>query len=339
MTSVLRAWTGYYDRLPTQVARLLGVAFMVLALYGVLLTNENARSLDTQQTIAQDVGYYGLSTLGVGILIISGGIDLSIGSVVALGAVCFGLMVEKQTPPWEASLLVLAGSALIGLIHGLLVTQLRLQPFLVTLCGLFIYRGIARWLSPEHSPGLNVASTPEAFQKQVSAFHALLVGDSIGVPNQLVLLLIVAAVLGLFLHGTRYGRYLFAIGANEEAARYAGIPTDRYKILAYVICSTLAGLSALVFIHFNDTVNPTSGGSWLELYAITGAVLGGCSLRGGEGSAPGMVLGAAVLPVLRQLCYSVNIRSELEYAVIGAALLVGTIIDELLKRRRASRVG
>jgi ribose transport system permease protein len=339
MTSVLHTWTGYYDRLPTQVARLLGVAFMVMALYGVLLTNENARSLDTQQTIAQDVGYYGLSTLGVGILIISGGIDLSIGSVVALGAVCFGLMVEKQTPPWEASLVVLGGSALIGLTHGLLVTQLRLQPFLVTLCGLFIYRGIARWLSPEHSPGLNVASTPEAFQKQVSAFHGLLVGDSFGVPHQLVLLLIVATILGLFLHGTRYGRYLYAIGANEEAARYAGIPTDRYKILAYVICSTLAGLSALVFIHFNDTVNPTSGGSWLELYAITGAVLGGCSLRGGEGSAPGMVLGAAVLPVLRQLCYSVNIRSELEYAVIGAALLVGTIIDELLKRRCAARAG
>ena len=150
MTSVLRAWTGYYDRLPTQVARLLGVAFMVLALYAILLTNENARSEGTHQTIAEDLGYYGLSTLGVGILIISGGIDLSIGSVVALGGVCFGLMVEKQTSPWQAAGVVLAGSALIGLIHGLSVTQLRLQPFLVTLCGLFIYRGIARWLSPDH---------------------------------------------------------------------------------------------------------------------------------------------------------------------------------------------
>jgi ribose transport system permease protein len=339
MTAPHRALFSLYDRLPTQVARLLGVAFMVLALYAVLLTNENARKAGTQQSIAQDLGYYGLSTLGVGILIISGGIDLSIGSVVALGAVCFGLLVEKQTPPWQAALIVLAGSAGIGLIHGLLVTQLRLQPFLVTLCGLFIYRGIARWLSPEHSPGLNVADTPDAFQKQVAAFHSLLVGETYDIPHQLLLLLVVAVVLGLFLHGTRYGRYLYAIGANEEAARYAGIATDRYKVLSYIICSALAGLSSLVFINYNDTVNPTSGGSWLELYAITGAVLGGCSLRGGEGSAPGMVMGAAVLPVLRQLCYSVNIRSELEYAVIGAALLVGTVIDELLKCRRAARVG
>jgi ribose transport system permease protein len=337
MRSAYRIWTSLHEALPAQLTRLLGVGCMLLALYAVLLTNENARSKDTQQTIAQDLGYYGLPTLGVGILIISGGIDLSIGSVVALGAVCFGLMVEKQTPPWQAALVVLGGSALIGLLHGVLVTRLRLQPFLVTLCGLFIYRGIARWLSPEHSPGLNVANTPEAFQRQVSWFKTLLVGDVKGVPCQLLWLLLCAIVLGLFLHGTRYGRYLFAIGANEEAARYAGIPTNRYKVLAYVICSTLAGLSALVFINHNDTVSPTSGGSWLELYAITGAVLGGCSLRGGEGSAPGIVLGAAVLPVLRQLCYSQEIKSELEYAVIGAALLVGTIIDELLKRRRSTR--
>jgi ribose transport system permease protein len=337
MSSANRLWNSLHESLPAQITRLLGVACMLLALYGVLLTNEKARSKGTQQTIAQNLGYYGLPTLGVGILIISGGIDLSIGSVVALGAVCFGLMVEKQTPPWQAALAVLGGAALIGLLHGVLVTKLRLQPFLVTLCGLFIYRGIARWLSPEHSPGLNVADTPEEFQRQVSGFKSLLVGEVKDVPCQLVWLLICAMLLGLFLHGTRYGRYLFAIGANEEAARYAGIPTDRYKILAYVICSMLAGLSALVFINYYDTVSPTSGGSWLELYAITGAVLGGCSLRGGEGSALGIILGAAVLPVLRELCYSKGIVSELEYAVIGAALLAGTIIDELFKRRRSAR--
>jgi ribose transport system permease protein len=341
------------DRVPAQVARLLGVVVMLAVLYVVLLARiPRAGLLDVHQNIAQDVGYYGLSTLGVGVLIISGGIDLSIGSVVALGAVSFGLMVEHQVPPWQAALAVLAGAAVIGLAHGLLVTRLRLQPFLVTLCGLFIYRGVAIWLSPNHSPGLNVATTPEAFQQQVRGFKWLLVGylsDVKGlpgwlcwllapIPNQFLWLLLIAVVLGLFLHGTRHGRYLFALGANEEAARYAGIPTDRYKLSAYLLCSTLAGLSALVFVCYNDTVNPTSGGSWLELYAITGAVLGGCSLRGGEGSAAGMVLGATVLPVLRQFCYTYGIKSELEYAVIGVALLVGTIGDELLKRRGPRRV-
>ena len=206
----------------------------------------------------------------------------------------------------------------------------------MTLCGLFIYRGLAQWLSPDHSPGWHVDGS-ESLQEQIRSFRDLFVGNCHGVPNQLLLMLLVAVLLGLFLHGTRYGRYLFAIGANEDAARYAGIPTDRYKVLAYVICSMLAGLSSLVFLFYYDSAQPTSAGSWLELYAITGAVLGGCSLRGGEGSVAGLVLGAAVLPLLQQVCYSFNIKSELEYAVIGAALLLGTITDELLKRRSARR--
>ncbi|HVS35072.1 MAG TPA: ABC transporter permease [Gemmataceae bacterium] len=322
-------------RVPAQVARLVGVLVMLLLLWVALLVRiPFSKALDIHQSIAQDAGLYGLPTVGVGVLIISGGIDLSIGSVVGLGAVCFGLMVEKQVSPWTAALVVLAGSALIGVAHGLLVTRLRLQPFLVTLCGLFIYRGLAKWLAPDHSPGLNVADTPDAFQRQVDSFKQLLVGDVFGVPNQLLWLLGTAVLVGLFLHGTRHGRYLFAIGANEEAAHYAGIRTDRYKVFAYILCSVLAGLDSLVFVTYNNTVNPTSGGSWWELYAITGAVLGGCSLRGGEGSVAGMVLGAAVLPVLRQLCYTYGIKSELEYAVIGGALLVGTIVDVLLKRGR-----
>jgi ribose transport system permease protein len=323
------------NRLPNQVVRLLGVSVMLLVLYILLVVRIPFSSLlDIHQSIAQDIGLYGIPTVGVGVLIVSGGIDLSIGSVVGLGAVCFGLMIENQISPWIAALVVLTGSGVIGLAHGLLVTRLRLQPFLVTLCGLFIYRGLAKWLAPDHSPGLNVADTPLAFQRQVESFKWLLVGDVFGVPNQLIWLLVVSVLLGLFLHGTRHGRYLFALGANEDAARYAGIPNDRYKVLAYLICTILAGLDSLVFVTYNNTVNPTSGGSWWELYAITGAVLGGCSLRGGEGSVAGMFLGAAVLPVLRQLCYTYGIKSELEYAVIGAALLLGTIVDELLKRRR-----
>ena len=112
----------------------------------------------------------------------------------------------------------------------------------------------------------------------------------------------IAGVLALLLHGSVYGRYLFAIGYNEQAARYAGIYTDRYKIFAYVLCSTLAGLGGILFLLNYRNASPSSAGNLLELYAITGAVLGGCSLRGGEGTIPGMLLGAAVLPLLRQIC-------------------------------------
>lgn len=319
------------------MARLLGVLLMVVALYLVLLgSSENARTLNTQMDIADRLGFYGILTVGVAVLIISGGIDLSIGSVVGLGAVCYGLLLQRHVNPYVAVLVILAGSMGIGLCHGLLVTRLRLQPFLVTLCGLFIYRGLARWLSST-SVGLAVDADP-AFLEEIETLRNLLVkGQYLGVPQVLVVLMVVSTFLGLFLHGTRYGRYLFAIGANEEAARYAGIPTQRYKIVAYVICSTLAGLGSVLYILDNRTATPTSAGSWLELYAITGAVLGGCSLRGGEGTVPGAFLGAAVLPLLRMLCSFAGISNEIEYAVIGAVLLVGTIIDEMLKRRAARR--
>jgi ribose transport system permease protein len=312
--------------------RVMGILVIVLVLYGLLMASDpNARSAGNQQTIANRLGFYGILTVGVGVLIVSGGIDLSIGSVVGLGAVGYALLLERQWPPLLAAGVVLLGSAAIGLIHGLLVTGLRLQPFLVTLCGLFIYRGLARWAT-QTSVGLVGRDVPPEYAARVEALRSLVMGETLGVPHQLLILIAVAVAVGLFLHGTRYGRYLYAIGANEEAARYAGIPTARYKILAYVVCSSLAGLASLLYLFDNRTANPTSAGSWLELYAITGAVLGGCSLSGGEGSVPGIFLGAAVLPLLRQICTFLNIPDEVQPAVIGAALLLGTIVDESLKR-------
>jgi ribose transport system permease protein len=187
--------------------------------------------------------------------------------------------------------------------------------------------------------GVDEQERNPAFKESVRAFRTLLVGDPLGVPQQLLLLILVCIILGLFLHGTKYGRYLFAIGANEDAARYAGIPTDRYKVLAYVICSGLAGLASILEMLDTRSILATNAGQLWELYAITGAVLGGCSLRGGEGLVPGMFLGAAVLPLLRQLCTSLARRSEWDYVVIGFALLLGTVADELLKRRARRRGG
>jgi ribose transport system permease protein len=318
--------------------RLLGVILMVVVLYAALMASDpNAREWTNQKTIAARLGFYGILTVGVGVLILAGGIDLSIGSVVGLGAVCFGMLLESGVSPWLAAPAVIAGSVIIGLVHGLLVTKLGLQPFLVTLCGLFIYRGVARMLA-SGAVGLGV-DQPQEFKEQVRVFRELLVGEPFGIPQQLVLLVLVCVVLGLFLHGTKHGRYLYAIGANEDAARYAGVSTDRYKILAYVLCSGLAGVGSVLEMLETRSTLATNAGQLLELYAITGAVLGGCSLRGGEGTIPGMFLGAAVLPLLRQLCSFLGGRSELDYVVIGLALLLGTVADELLKRRAARRAG
>jgi ribose transport system permease protein len=317
------------------MSRIIGVASFVLVLYGVLIWYfPNARSIGNHQDMARYFGYYGILSLGVGTLIIAGGIDLSIGSLVGLCAILFGLLLEREVSPWLAASMIIGVAVTAGLWHGLLVTKLGLQPFLVTLCGLFIYRGLAVWFSKSSSVGLGV-DAPEEYKAEVQQLVGLLVKVSpLRVPNILFVMLAVAAILAVLLHKTVYGRYLYAIGANEQAARYAGIPTDRYKILSYVISSACAGLGGILFLCEKQTAQPTQAGSLDELYAITGAVLGGCSLKGGVGSVLGMVLGAMVLPLLRNVCDFSPIGSDLVYAVTGVALLIGTIVNELIARRR-----
>lgn len=318
------------------MARLFGIFVIVLFLYGLLIGSfDAARSVDNHIDLARRLGFYGVLTLGVGTLIITGGIDLSIGSLVGLSAVSFGLLLEHEINPWLAVAIVLTCTPLIGWLHGLLVTRLSLQPFLVTLCGLFVYRGLARWMS-KTTVGLAVGAPDDYRAGVLLLVEVLCKGRTLGVPHVLWLLGLLAVLLTVLLHLSVFGRYLFAVGANEQAARYAGIRTVRYRILGYVICSFCAGLGGVLFLPMYSSANPASAGSLLELYAITGAVLGGCSLRGGEGTVPGMLLGAAVLPLLNKLCnLSDRIGSDLEYAVIGAALLIGTIVNELIARKHA----
>jgi len=202
------------------------------------------------------------------------------------------------------------------------------QAFVVTLCGLFIYRGAARWVVNDQIP--RIASS-------VADLNAFFTGEFLAIPIYLWLLFAIFAVTTVFLHFTIYGRCFFAIGSNEKAARYSGINVDFYKILAYVICSMFAAIYALMHvIHFNS-VQPSETGSFLELYAIAGAVLGGCSLRGGEGTTVGMFIGSAILVLLPNLTNMWGIRSELEPTVVGVALLACAVLDEQLRRRGAGR--
>ena len=140
-------------------------------------------------------------------------------------------------------------------------------------------------------------------------------------------------MVGFFLHRTAHGRYWYAIGHNEQAAKYAGVAVTRQRLAVYVVCSTLAALAGVLLFLDAPSVQADSAGANLELYAILGAVLGGCSLRGGEGTAVGMVLGAMVLPVLENLVGLEGLSSDVIPAVIGLTLLFGTLVDELIRRR------
>lgn len=319
------------------MTRVLGVLGLLVALYAALyLTDRNALTAGNLSDVANLQGRFGVLTLAAALVIIVGGIDLSLGSVVGFAAVLFGALTAGGVHPFAALPLVLLAGAVIGLGNGLMVSGLRLQPFLVTLCGMFIYRGAARMVAKKVSTAETATAQPQ-FQQPIEQLQAVLIGvDEAGVlrfPAQFVLLLVLAAAVGFVLHGTAYGRYWYAIGYNELAARYAGVNVGRQRVAVYALCSTLAALGGVLLFLDSPAIQSDSGGANYELYAILGAVLGGCSLRGGEGTAVGMVLGAMVLPVLQNLVTLRGATSDVIPAIIGLTLLFGTLVDELVRRR------
>ena len=276
------------------------------------------------------IGLFGILSIGQAYVIITGGIDLSVGSVVALVGIITAMLLGKGYPPVLVLPGVLGLSAVIGLWHGLLVTKVRIQPFIVTLCGLFFYRGIARLIAGDLSQGFGTSFL------RLRWFGNGFIGGVL--PTPFVVLLLLAGLVGAHLHFSAQGRHLFALGANEEGARFSGIRTDRLKILAYMLCTFVCAIGGLLIAFKVNSMGPSVHGSFYELYAIAGAVLGGCSLRGGAGNVLGVLIGSSLIMVLRNLVNILAIPSELEYVVIGGAILAGVCIDELLGRRSASVV-
>ena len=304
---------------------------LVTAIYGDgFLTGFNLTNL-TQRT-----ALFSILALGAGVVIVAGGIDLSIGSVVCLaGIMTPWLLVEHGWSAWAVIPLVLAMSATIGLFHGVLITRLRLQPFLVTLCGLLLYRGIARWMTGDQSQGFQ-GEFEDVRSIALARFDMPFLGDY-RLPATVIPLVILVVLIGLFFSRTVWGRWLLATGRNENAARYSGVPTAWLTTGAYVVCSLLAGFGGMLFIFDIGSAQPSDFGNFYELYAIAAAVLGGCSLRGGDANVLGIVVGAATLQVLRTAIILVGLGSQLEFAVIGGVLLIGIAADELVRRYSARR--
>ena len=248
---------------------------------------------------------------------------------------------RRQRFPIPVALGLVGGIALLlGLLHGLLVTKVKLQPFVVTLCGLLFYRGISRWLVDDQTMGFGdefSANLSLLGSGKLQIWQAADGSDSFGIPYPFFILLITAVVAAIFLNKTVWGRYMLALGRNVDAARYSGINTDRITLLAYVISAVLAALGGMLFALDSNSVAPSSFGNFYELYAIAAAVLGGCSLRGGEGGILGVVVGTALMQTLYNLIVLLRISDKLEFAIIGAVILLGVIADEVVRRYAARR--
>jgi ribose transport system permease protein len=301
----------------------LGLLLLILVVgTTVALINPRFISPINLANTANLIGLFGLFSLGEGLVIITGGIDLSIGSMFALLGVIFVDLLVTYGMPWPlAVLIIVAAGFALGAIHGFLITRMRMQPFVVTLCGLLLYRGIARFYTDDGTAGF-------AFGQSFPTLEWLTTGRTWGIPHSFVAFGLVAAVMAVVLHRSVFGRYLFAVGRNEEAARYSGISTRMVVAAAYIICGALAGLSAVFLAMYTRSISPASHGNFYELYGIAAAVLGGCSLRGGEGTVLGIVLGTILLQVLQNLVNLLGIPSSLNFAVMGAVILIGVLADQ-----------
>ena len=306
----------------------IGILALLLVLCAIVAAaSPQFLSVVNLQNVARLVGTYGIFSIGVGIVIITGGIDLSDGSICALlGELLSMMLVEWGWPPAVALAAVLALGGTLGAAHGLLITRLGLQPFIVTLCGLLLYRGAARYVADDSTKGFGAG---EGFEW----VRALAAGSVGGVPMPFVVMCVVAALAWVLLHRSVYGRHLFAVGHNEEAARYSGVGTKTVVAWAYVLSGVLAALSAVIIAFYTNSISPASHGNFYELYAIAAAVVGGCSLRGGEGTVLGIVIGAALLQVLRNLVNLLDIPGSLDFAVMGGVILLGAVADQLFGRR------
>jgi ribose transport system permease protein len=215
-----------------------------------------------------------------------------------------------------------------------------MQAFIVTLCGLLSYRGLARFVTADNSRGF---SGDSAFMERVAPLKQMATGlvhlpGNFAVPIPFLVFIVVAVVMWVVLHRSVYGRYLFAVGRNEEAARYSGIPTRWVIGSAYVVSGALAGVSGVMLAFYSNSVSPATHGSFYELYGIAAAVLGGCSLMGGEGSIVGVVIGTALLQVLRNIVNMLNIPSSLEFTLMGVVILLGVLADQIITQRRKRRL-
>lgn len=311
----------------------LGIFVLLIVLCIIVsVINPNFLLAINLQNLARQIGAFGIFSIGLGLVIMTGGIELSVGSLMALLGVLLSMMLTEWGFGVAVAVLLCLGIAMVlTLGHGLLITRLNMQPFIVTLCGLLFYRGVARFVTRDETKGFGTV-------EGLDFLRFLANGNLFGmIPMPFVLLIIISVITWVVLHRSVYGRYLFATGRNPEAARYAGIDTKNIITLTYMISGILTAISGIIFAFYTNSVSPANHGNAYELYGIAAAVLGGCSLRGGEGSVIGILIGTALLQVLRNLVNLLGIPSSLDFAVMGAVILIGVMADQIFTERRIRR--
>ncbi len=260
---------------------------------------------------------------GMTFVIISGGIDLSVGSVLALAGIVLASLLQAGVGLPIAMTVALASAAICGLLNGLFVTLGRLPPFIATLGMMSVARGLALiWAEGRPISGFS------------ESFRLMATGRPLGIPAPVLITLVVYAIAHVALAHSVFGRSIYAIGGNEEASRLSGVPVRFHKVGAYVVCGLTSGVAAVVLTARLNSAQPTAGIMY-ELDAIAATVIGGTSLFGGEGTLLGALIGALIMGVLRNGLNLLNVSSFVQQFVIGIVIIAAVLIDTALKRGRA----
>ncbi len=316
------------------------LAAVVLFLVFTLI-NPGFASNSTLLSMAKALVPYAILSLGVTFVIATGGIDLSIGTVcigsaVLAGALCkTGVSLEDGSPALTIPI-ILATGVIFGLLNGFLVAKCKIAPFIATLGSMMVSRGLTAVVAEA------ARDTSSAVKYPTTGWMQQLFTNFNGFPIGLVWVLVLTIICMIVMYKTKVGRYILAIGSNEEAARLSGINVDKYKIIAYVICGLFAGIAALFYTAANPSLTIASGNG-MELDAVAGVYIGGTSTTGGTATIVGTILGAMILVIIRQglnLAMSGGAAfsaTNITYAVTGV-IVVGAVLLDIMKKKSAAKV-
>ena len=310
----------------------LGPVLALIAVYGifVMIAPPSFATTRNMEMIARQTTIVGVAALGMTIVIISGGIDLSVGSIVALSTVVIAWLLQNAgVNPLLAAIGGVAAAAFFGLISGTLITRLRVVPFIVTLGMMLVVRGAAKGIGREQKIDVDPERLKwlEELLATVSKERSWML-----LPPGVWILIILAVATAALLRYTRLGRHTFAIGSNEETARLCGVAVDRVKVLVFTICGAFAGLAGLMQFSRLTVGDPTVAVG-LELNVIAAVVIGGGSLSGGEGSILGTLVGALIMTVIASGCTQMGMPNWVQEIITGAIIVMAVAVDRLRHRR------
>ena len=316
---VSRAWSGY------------SFIFIFAVIFVIFLISNNGATWNGVMNILRHSGVVGIIALGMGLVVITGGIDLSVGSMLALVG-GFSVVIFNVTNSILLTLLfALAFGAFCGLINGLLIGKAKMPAFIVTLSTMLIFRSLAQYFCKSLPAELTgMGSSVYRVTNSLSQAGVLYdFGNSkpLTVPMVGILLLVLTIVCVYVATSTKFGKKLYAMGSNEKAARLAGINVDRLTVLVYVICGVLVGAAAFLWIAMNASVDPATTGNSNEMYAIAAVVIGGISMAGGRGKMLGILFGAMSYTVIDKIIVALSMDSLINDSIKGLILIVAILVQ------------